>query len=241
MSTEPSRLSQAAHAGEVSGFSIYLAGANAEFTRHMVQDPIITGVQILELAGHGDRDAYQLVQILPTGHAEELRLSEAVDLQGSTPVRVLVFKTDRLFRILINGRSFVWGEHRISGLAVARVADDNPQDVDVWLDVEGGKDRIIEPDEFVSLKGAEVERFVTRALKVKIFVNTREKFVHSRTLSYMEVVRLAYPDGPIGELHVYTVTYSNGPHQNPEGALVSGSSVHIKNGMSFLVVYTDKS
>jgi hypothetical protein len=40
---------------------------------------------------------------------------------------------------------------------------------------------------------------------------------------------------------LYTVMYSRGPKANPEGELVAGGSVLVKNRMVFLVTETDRS
>ena len=100
---------------------------------------------------------------------------------------------------------------------------------------------MVDLDEAINLAGPEVERFVTKAIEITVFVNTRPKNVSQRRLTYMEVVKLAYPDGPFGENYVYTVDYMKGPPSNPDGSLVEGDSVEIKNGMRFNVTFTDKS
>lgn len=74
-----------------------------------------------------------------------------------------------------------------------------------------------------------------------IFVNARKKDVAADTLSYADVVGLAY-DGnpPSGENVVITVAYSKGEH-NASGTLIAGQSVNIKSGMVFNVTATDRS
>lgn len=73
-----------------------------------------------------------------------------------------------------------------------------------------------------------------------IVVNGRPREIHQNKLTYLEVVRLAYPDAQLGGSTVYTVTYSQ-PHGGHEGSMVDGDSVEIKNGMIFNVTRTDKS
>lgn len=76
---------------------------------------------------------------------------------------------------------------------------------------------------------------------VTIIVNGRQRSVHQRKLSFGEVVALAFDNPPTGENVIFTVTYRRGPHQNPEGSMVEGIVVKIKNGMIFNVTATDKS
>ncbi len=78
------------------------------------------------------------------------------------------------------------------------------------------------------------------ATEFKIIVNAREKTVTKDRLTFDDVVILAYGP-PNYETNVYTITYRHGPESNPQGRLVQGESVKIKNGMIFNVVRTDKS
>lgn len=74
-----------------------------------------------------------------------------------------------------------------------------------------------------------------------IIVNGREKVVTARELSFAEVVALAFDAPPTGQNIVFTVTYRRGEGNKPEGTLVEGETVKIKEGMIFNVTATDKS
>ena len=74
-----------------------------------------------------------------------------------------------------------------------------------------------------------------------IYVNGEQKTVTTKTLSFGEVVKLAYPVPPAGDNILYSVSYEDGPQHNPQGAMKEGQSVKIKNGMIFNVTATDKS
>jgi hypothetical protein len=77
--------------------------------------------------------------------------------------------------------------------------------------------------------------------KLRLIVNGREKLWNNRQISFEEVVILAFGAFDNNPNKVYTVTYDRGPHQNPEGAMVFGDTVYIKNKMIFNVTATDKS
>lgn len=77
--------------------------------------------------------------------------------------------------------------------------------------------------------------------KFHIIVNLREKVVEDAYLSFEQVVKLAYPDPTPGKEYDYTVTYDKGPKENPEGEMVAGDTVKIKNEMVFNVTQTDRS
>ena len=72
-----------------------------------------------------------------------------------------------------------------------------------------------------------------------IIVNGREKVVTTKELSFSEIVALSgLPSGPNT---VFTVTYRRGEGHKPEGTLVEGETVKVKDGMVFNVTATDKS
>ena len=74
-----------------------------------------------------------------------------------------------------------------------------------------------------------------------IIVNGREKVVTSRELSFDQIVALAFDQPQGGENIVYTVTFRRGHGNKPEGTLIEGDSMKIKEGMIFNVTQTDKS
>ena len=73
-----------------------------------------------------------------------------------------------------------------------------------------------------------------------IIVNGQQKVVTSKELTFAEVVAL---DGslPSGQYIEYTVTYRRGHGNKPEGSMVEGDTVKVKEGMIFNVTATDKS
>ena len=72
-----------------------------------------------------------------------------------------------------------------------------------------------------------------------IVVNGRPKTVQEKSLTYDEVVNLAFPGGPEDDSTLYTVAYAN-PHGH-DGTLAKGQSVKVKEGMSFNVGKTSRS
>jgi hypothetical protein len=76
--------------------------------------------------------------------------------------------------------------------------------------------------------------------EVTIIVNARQKQWSKKEISFDEVVNLAYGT-PNYETSVYTVTYQKGEDKKPKGSLTRGESVHVKEGMIFDVLRTDKS
>ncbi len=60
-------------------------------------------------------------------------------------------------------------------------------------------------------------------------------------ITYAEVVTFAYPDHPQHPEITYSVTYTRGQGDKPEGILPPGGTVKVKEGMSFSVNRTGQS
>lgn len=76
---------------------------------------------------------------------------------------------------------------------------------------------------------------------VAIIVNGQQKHVKAKSLTFEQLVALAFNPVPTGPNILFTITYECGPHQNPEGTLMPSGTVKIKEGMIFNVTATDKS
>lgn len=70
-----------------------------------------------------------------------------------------------------------------------------------------------------------------------IIVNARPRTFSEHKISYEQVVRLAFPEGPFDTL--YTVSYAN-PH-GKDGTLAPGQDAEVKDEMSFNVGKTNRS
>lgn len=74
-----------------------------------------------------------------------------------------------------------------------------------------------------------------------IILNGRETVVTQHELSYEDLVELAFGSRPSGDAIVYTVAYRRGEGNRPEGSLVAGQTLKVKNGMLIDVTPTDRS
>jgi 5-formyltetrahydrofolate cyclo-ligase len=100
-----------------------------------------------------------------------------------------------------------------------------------------------ESEEQAALKHIEeaVEEIKEAELAVTILVNGEPHEEIKIRISFEELVKLAYPVPPSGTCIEFTVTYRNGPSENPKGTLTAGHSVKIENRMIFDVTPTDRS
>ena len=85
------------------------------------------------------------------------------------------------------------------------------------------------------------ETVESKAKHYEVIVNGRKKVVRVETLTFNEVVALAFDPVPSGPNWVFTITYRRGHGNKPEGTLRPGESVKVKEGMIFNVTATDKS
>lgn len=76
---------------------------------------------------------------------------------------------------------------------------------------------------------------------IDIVVNGQKKEFGRKEITYRDVVELAF-ENPWGNPNViYTVTYTHGHDDKPQGTIVEGQSVKVKQNMVFNVTRTDKS
>ncbi len=73
-----------------------------------------------------------------------------------------------------------------------------------------------------------------------IYVNGTPEIWNSKTISFEEVVKLAFETPPYGVNTEYQVVYSEA-QGHKEGTLAEGQSIKIKEGTEFDVSATDKS
>lgn len=77
---------------------------------------------------------------------------------------------------------------------------------------------------------------------VTIFVEgTPHEWPKNEKISFDQVVRWVYPNYSPSDGKAYTVTFEKGDNEKHEGQLVKGSSVKVKEGMTFNVSRTGES
>lgn len=146
-------------------YRIAIGNDKLVYQRAIVADPVPTGLQILELASARPAEEHILFQLLANGLLEELRPDETTDLRKAGVEKFLIFKSDRSFRLELDGRIFEWGGTFISGLTLKKLAQVNPTEYGVWLEVRGAEDRPIKDGDLVDLSAQGVERFFTGIVK----------------------------------------------------------------------------
>ena len=74
-----------------------------------------------------------------------------------------------------------------------------------------------------------------------VVANGRERSVTDDELTFNQVAGLAFDPVPSGPNIAITITFRRGHGNKPEGSLLPGDTVKVKEGMIFNVSVTDKS
>jgi len=151
--------------------------------------------------------------------------------------------SSHILHLTINKVDYEWHQQYITG-AELRLLGKIPDTDDILLVVKKPwEDELIPDEKTVNLARPEIEHFISKEKhsKIVLIVNGREKHWNEKSITFEQVVMLAFGTYDNNPNKVYTVTYDKGPHQNPAGTMVIGDVVFIKNKMIFNVSATDKS
>ncbi|MBQ6135740.1 MAG: multiubiquitin domain-containing protein, partial [Kiritimatiellae bacterium] len=154
--------------------------------------------------------------------------------------RFVAFLTDRDFKFTLKDDELRWGKPIISGAVLYGLAKPGEGEA-VFLEVPGGEDRLIEHGELIDLVQPGIERFITARLTFEIIVNSRPRTVNARTVTFEQIVQLAFP-GQHEPNVVFSMTYRHAASTPPAGELGVGGSVDVKKkGTVFNVTRTVQS
>jgi len=145
--------------------------------------------------------------------------------------------------LTINGKEYKWHQEYITGAEIRKLGNIPAEDEIILAIKKPWEDEPIPDDKQVNLARPEIEHFYSKDkdYKITLIVNGRPKLWIEKTIKFEQVVVLAFGTYDPNPSKVYTVTYDKGPHQNPEGSMVKGDKVLVKDKMIFNVTATDKS
>lgn len=204
------------------------------------EDDLINGREVRTSAALTPASSYVLIRT-DHGFAQSIGLEDEVRLgEGERPV-FRSFESDHVNSLTVDERGWEWGADEIPEediRAIGRVPDHHE------LILDSDRDRPIKRGGIVRLDGADVERIRSREAApatIKILVNARKREVEPGSISFEQLISLAFPTPPKGPNVAFTVSYRKGPASRPEGSLLPGQSVELVKGMVFHVTATDKS
>ena len=202
-------------------------------------DRKVTGAQIAEAMHAHPVSDFVVIQQLPNLELESLRPTELADLTKST--RFFVIRGDATYNFVVDGLSMTWPQKAIAARSVKLLLGLDGETHDLLLEREDRPDKVIENDEEINLARGGVEKLRTRAVKFTIIVEGTEHDWYKKIISYDEVVTLEVPDYAQHPEITYSVKYSKGSGEKPDGTLAKGASVKVNEGMIFNVSETGQS
>lgn len=202
-------------------------------------DQYKTGAELKQLAGI-PLDTELFLSVSKPYQDELIENEKQVNLARPETEYFFVKKKLQFF---INGKPFTWYKQYIRGIQIKELGSIPAEDI-IFLDLkEGWQDNEILDDEIVDLARPGKEKFFSKPkpTELTIIVNARSHVWKEINISFEQLVALAFGSYDNNPNKGYTVTYSKGLHPKPEGTMVKGSVVRVKNKMIFDVTATDKS
>lgn len=201
---------------------------------------VLTGAEILTLAGLEPDSDFELLQKFQEREFEFIRPDEAVDLSqaGLEKFRAKHYKE---VEYSVNDNRQVTTECDLTVTEILETAG-YATATHFLKEVRGNAEISYEDDPNVSIRIRNKMKFIACEREPLILiVNAERKPWTKETISFTEVIVLAYGQVSTNPNTVYTVTYRNGPNQNPEGAMDKGDVVVVKHKMEFDVSFCNKS
>ena len=202
-------------------------------------DQYKTGAELKQLAGI-PLDTELFLSVSKPYQDELIENEKQVNLARPETEYFFVKKKLQFF---INGKPFTWYKQYIRGIQIKELGNIPAEDI-IFLDLkEGWQDDEILDDEIVDLARPGKEKFFSKpkSTEFMIIVNARQHIWKDETISFEQLIVLAFGSYDNNPNTGYTVTYSRGWSPKPEGTMVKGSAVRVKNKMIFDVTATDKS
>lgn len=176
---------------------IAVAGADMQFRSVSIDDRTPTGSQIVSAAGLRPVDDFGILQWLPSGDLEPVRLNETVDLRNDGVERFIIVATDRAFFFEIDGERQEWLTSFINGITIKRLADKDPEHFIVILEREDEADREIDDDQMADLSVNGLEKFRLKPAEklVEVFVNDKPVYIARGEHTGLEIKQVAIAQG----------------------------------------------
>lgn len=213
----------------------------------LTSDPTVTPIQLKAMASI---DQSRLVFQIAADAERHLAENETVNLRkegmerfvsrAATDVPEVFF-----YRIKVNGNYYPSRAAHVTPEIVRQIGGVDPS-APLFQHIQG-QVIALQMRQVIDLTQPGTEEFTihgghggTGVQVFNVIVNGRQAQVHATHLTYDQVIHLAFSVLPAGENVAFTLTYRDGAG-SPLHSLLTGASVHVKEGMIFNVAYTDKS
>jgi Prokaryotic E2 family E/Multiubiquitin len=171
------------------GRSIKIAGLSLVFESFGVRSNAITGREVAEIAAVSSNDFATVLEILSSGELEDIRPDEVVDLNVSIG-KFVVAESDRSYKFALNDTRYEWPCRLISGGQIRKIGG-VASDEDIYLDLPGKNDHLIENHELVDLDDKGIELLKSRKKVFKLNVQGVVIEVNGPTIRAREAISQA--------------------------------------------------
>lgn len=179
-------------------FFVAVAKANFDFQQSFeMDDPKVTGRQLLDAAGFRPPEEHLLFQVLDNGALEERRLDETIELCEKKTERFIVFESDRSFRVEVDRRRFEWGAPELTGLIAKQMVGADPACTGIWLERRDEPDLFVQDDDIVKLEQEGVERLRTGSV-FSLWIEDKEFQWPEQTITTKQIAELGGWDLSLG-------------------------------------------
>jgi hypothetical protein len=182
------------------------------------------GGQILAEAGFNPADEHVLVQILDHG-SQSIGLDERVDLREPGKEVFRAFRSDRVFRLTIDGRGYEWGAGEVSEEELREIGR-VPDNKILILERKDEPDLDLDSGDIVNLGHKGTEKLHTRKGLVTVYLDGEEKQIPPGTYGTEELMQV------LGVEPGYILNVVNA--QGQLDPLKPGQKTKIRKGMKFV-------
>lgn len=217
---------------------VEIAGPDLAFTRHVLRDPMPSGRQIIAAAGHRDPTGFIVLQWLPDGALEELRLEELTDIFARGIEKFIVAESDRSFRLEVEGLRLEWPCAPISAATIKELAGRPDDSLVVVLERTGQPNRELDDDDIVDLSGQGVEIFKLgpRPLEIEISVNEKPVTLRRGVRTGLEIKQEAINDGVAIQID-FVLSIETGPGRSR--IIGDRDRIRVKPGQRYIAIADD--
>lgn len=203
----------------------------------------LTGRKLLNIANLAPAEDYELLYKINEKGFEPIQLDEEVDLRKAG-IEGFYARPYRKISIDINGKKYQTEESFMTPIEVMKLADVDP-DRNYLKEIRKGKVEVTYKDDIEhKIAITRNSSFITIETPIDIkfiVVNAKQKEWSNKKISFEEVVKLAYGEISSKPNIIYTINYINGVSSKPEGSMLKGDVISVKNKMIFNATRTDKS
>jgi hypothetical protein len=219
---------------------IYILKINNK--RFEVQESKITGHELLTIANLTPAEDYELLYKINEKGFTPIQLDEEVDLK-TAGIEGFKAKPYKKLTIKVDDKPYEVEECFMTPNEIMALACINSDRYYLKEIRRGGVEVTYKDDVEHKIAITKSSCFVTCSLeKIEcVIVNAREKPWQKDTISFDEVVKLAYGQVSNNPNIIYTITYKRGVPSKPEGSMIKGEVISVKNKMIFNVTPTNRS